>query len=296
MSRKRARRSFQTRQVGLYARILARQHNDSIQLFSKNNCEIHLFPSAFIWRMERILYLKQRNLHAVGMPKVCFFSILLQTEKNSTTFRRMVEPKHLHIGRPSAQVVRQQSPRQTTPMRSSLPQVPPTDACQHRSLEGRSEQTQCFSAGKVGLSDSGLWCARLTAHAMRAALLPLLLTVLASSWCALASAAPNATDTFLYRVGFSLVDGSPTTGVKRTTKLATPRDDPRPDVEPEGFTIYDHLAELPEYDIQPGDAEPEKCYVESRKYCVKASFCGHVCEPVRIYSSIASRIFCFCLV
>jgi hypothetical protein len=175
-------------------------------------------------------------------------------------------------------------------IRSSVPQVPPPDTSQLESLEARSERSHPSSAGKFCLPDSGVPRLRTRAHVRQAALMPTLLTLLALCGCALASNAPNDTDTFLYRVGFSHVDASPKSGVKSTTKLARLHDEPHPDVEPEGFTIYEHLAELPEYDIQPGDAEPEKCYVESRTFCVKASFCGHVCEPVRSYPFMSSRI------
>jgi hypothetical protein len=94
------------------------------------------------------------------------------------------------------------------------------------------------------------------------------------------SAVPNDTDTFLYRVGFSHVGGSSSSHRSREKSARGLQDKPGPDIEPEGFKIYDHKTEVPDYDIQPGDAEPEKCYVESRKFCVKASYCGRVCEPV----------------
>jgi hypothetical protein len=91
----------------------------------------------------------------------------------------------------------------------------------------------------------------------------------------------NETDTFLYRVGFSHVGGSPSSHRSRAKSATGLQDEPGPDIEPEGIKIYDHKTEVPDYDIQPGDAEPEKCYVETRKFCVKASYCGRVCEPVR---------------
>lgn len=95
-------------------------------------------------------------------------------------------------------------------------------------------------------------------------------------------------DTVLARRGIAYTETVPLQA-GRTRRGARLRDRPGDDVEPDGVTIYDSVAELPTYVVRAVDATHERCYVRTVPACLKGTFCGYACEQVSGPAALAGR-------